>query len=334
MQEGQATMRSAVFRRLPQGLTSVALLVAVAACGGGANTTAAQAPPRAPAAAAPVQVSNCGADYRFDTPPRRIVTSSTIATEIVLALGARDRLVGTVAPGELLAEVAGEFAGVPIIAKSAFPPPSKETVFAANPDFVVSGYGDDYGPKALGDRAQLRAQGVNSYLLSGNCPGHTAVVEDTYADIRELGRVLGASAKAEDLAAKLQAEVDAIRPVSGEPTVFDYAGGLEKPSTAGSNGLLDDLIRRAGGRNIFPEVTSYAQISWEELVKRDPDAIVVEDQAFEPADKAIEFLTTYAPIKNVTAVKERRFIVIPVNDTQPGLRTPRALKALVDGLAK
>jgi iron complex transport system substrate-binding protein len=315
-------------------IVAIALL-AVAGCGQSAGPeTGAQAAAASPAQAAPLEVSNCGATYRFATPPQRIVTSSTIATEIVLALGARDRLVGAVAPGELLPEVAEAFKGVTVIAKSAFPPPSKETVFAADPDFVISGYGDDYGPKALGDRAQLDKEGVNSYLLSGNCPSHKATIEDTYTDLRELGRVLGAPARAEELVTKLKAEVDAVQPVSGRPTVFDYAGGLEKPATAGSNGLIDDLIRRAGGSNIFPEVTSYSQISWEELVKRDPDAIIVEDQAFEPADKAIEFLTSYEPIKNVTAVKEKRFIVIPVNDTQPGLRMGRALKTLVAGLAQ
>ncbi|GAA2896655.1 ABC transporter substrate-binding protein [Streptosporangium fragile] len=319
--------------RAAQALLAGTALFAAAACGRTESpTVAAQA--TAQSSAAPVEVNNCGAVYRFDSPPRRIVTSSTIATEIVLALGVRDRLAGTVAPGELLPEVAESFKGVNIIAKSAFPPPSKETVFAADPDFVVSGYGDDYGPKALGDRAQLQKEGVNSYLLSGNCPGHKATVEDTYTDIRELGRILGAEARAGELVAKLKAEVDAVQPVSGAPKVFDYAGGLEKPSTAGSNGLIDDLIRRAGGENVFPEVTSYSQISWEELVKRDPDAIVVEDQAFEPADKAIRFLTSYEPIKNVTAIKEKRFIVIPVNDTQPGLRSGRALKTLVAGLAK
>ncbi|GIH94681.1 ABC transporter substrate-binding protein [Planobispora siamensis] len=324
-------MRTVTSRAALALLAGTAVLAA--GCGGGeAPTAAAQVPART--SAAPVEVSNCGATYRFDGPPQRVVTSSTIATEIVLALGARDRLAGAVAPGELLPEVAPAFDGVNIIAKSAFPPPSKETVFAAGPDFVVSGYGDDYGPKALGDRALLREEGVNSYLLSGNCPGRKATVEDTYTDIRELGRILGAEAKAGELVTKLKTEVESVLPVSGTPKVFDYAGGLEKPSTAGSNGLIDDLIRRAGGENVFPEVTSYAQISWEELVKRDPDAIVVEDQAFEPADKAIAFLTSYEPIKNVTAIKEKRFIVIPVNDTQPGLRSGRALKTLVAGLTR
>lgn len=72
-------------------------------------------------------------------------------------------------------------------------------------------------------------------------------------------------------------------------------------------------------------------MSWEEVVKRDPDVIVVEDQAFEPADEAIAFMRSFGPLKGVTAVKENRFVAVPVNDTQPGIRGPRALKTLVAG---
>ncbi|WP_307962023.1 ABC transporter substrate-binding protein [Salinispora arenicola] len=86
---------------------------------------------------------------------------------------------------------------------------------------------------------------------------------------------------------------------------------------------------RAGASNAFPEVTGFGQVNWEELVKRNPDAILIEDQAFEPADTAIAFLTSYPPIQGVTAVKEKRFIVVPVNDNQPGLRSGRALQTIV-----
>ncbi|HEX2316801.1 MAG TPA: ABC transporter substrate-binding protein [Thermomonospora sp.] len=310
-------------------MVPVAVVVLLAAaCGGSAGTGAADA------SAAPVTVTNCGTAYRFAGTPERVVTSSTVATEVMLALGLRDRLAGTVAAKDIVPEYAAALRGVKVIAESAFPPPSKEVVYAANPDLVVSGYPDDYGPKALGDRATLQKEGVNSYLLSANCPGHKARIDDVYADVRALGQVFGVQDRAEALVRRLQGEVAAVRPVAGTPKVFDYAGGKEKPATSGSMALVDDLIRRAGGTNIFPDVTSYKQVSWEEVVRRNPDAILVEDQAFEPADKAIAFMKSYGPLRDVTAVKENRFIVIPVNDTQPGVRSGRALKTLTAGLAR
>ncbi|TDB76956.1 ABC transporter substrate-binding protein [Micromonospora sp. KC723] len=309
-------------------LIAGALSFTLVACGGPAGSTTATAGD----ASAAKTVTNCGQQYTFRQTPQRIVTSSTPATEIVLALGRRDRLVGTVAPGELLPEYAAGLQGVTIIAKKAFPPPSKETVLAVRPELVVSAYPDDYGPKALGDRAKLAEEGVNSYLLSGACPGHKATVEDTYADLKNLGELFGVPDTAEAVVTKLRGEVDAVKPVSGDPKVFVYSGGKEKPTTPGAHSLVDDLLRRAGATNAFPEVTGYGQVNWEELVKRNPDAILIEDQAFEPADAAIAFLTSYPPIQGVTAVQQRRFIVVPVNDNQPGLRAGRALRTIVAGL--
>ncbi|TDC71021.1 hypothetical protein E1193_29340 [Micromonospora sp. KC606] len=309
-------------------LIAGALSFTLVACGGPAESTTAGAGD----APGPKTVTNCGQQYTYRQTPQRIVTSSTPATELVLSLGQRERLVGTVAPGELLPEYAGDMQGVAIIAKKAFPPPSKETVLAARPELVVSAYPDDYGPKALGDRAKLAGEGVNSYLLSGACQGHKATLEDTYADLKNLGDLLGAADKADAVVTKLRGEVDAVKPVSGNPTVFVYSGGKDKPTTPGTHSLVDDLLRRAGASNAFPEVTGYGQVNWEELVKRDPDAILIEDQAFEPADAAIAFLTSYPPIQGVTAVKQKQFIVVPVNDNQPGLRSGRALRTIVAGL--
>lgn len=305
------------------------LALGLAACGG-TDPSGAPAPGRS---AVPSTVTNCGQSYTYSQAPQRIVTSSTPATEIVLALGARERLVGAVAPGDLLPEYAADFDGVQIIAEKAFPPPSKETVLAARPDLVVSAYPDDYGPKALGDRGTLADEGINSYLLSAACDGHKATVDDVYADLQALGTLLGADDQAQALVATLRGEIGAITPVGGTPTVFVFSGGTDQPSTPGSLALVDDLLTRAGATNAFPEVTGFGEVSWEELVKRDPDAILIEDQAFAPAADSIAFLTGYPPIQQVTAVKDRRFIVVPVNDNQPGLRSGRALRTIVDGLS-
>ncbi|GIH23613.1 lipoprotein [Acrocarpospora phusangensis] len=316
-------------------IVSLAVIALLAGCGTSGTEASAPAPAATAAAAAPgpVEVSNCGTVYTYARPPERIVTSSTVATEVVLALGLKDRMAGTVAANDIMTEYAADLTGIKVISESAFPPPSKEVVYSANPDLVVSGYPDDYGPKAMGDRAVLQKEGVNSHLLSASCPGNTASVEQTYDDLRALGRVFGVQDKAEQLVGALRAEVDAVTPVTPALRVFDYAGGKDKPLTSGASTLVYDLARRAGGENIFPETKEFGQVSWEELVKRDPQVIIVEDQAFEPADKSIEWMRSYAPIKGVTAVKENRFVVIPVNDLQPGLRSGRALKALAEGFA-
>ncbi|MFF3444909.1 ABC transporter substrate-binding protein [Streptosporangium sp. NPDC002721] len=326
--------------RMPIAAGALAAVL-LAGCGAQSGTNTMSASPGAPPATAPatasgagpLQVTNCGSVYTYTGTPERIVTSSTVATEVVLALGLRERLAGTVAAKDILKAYAADLDGVKVIAESAFPPPSREVVYSADPDLVVSGYPDDYGPKAMGDRAQLQKDGVNTHLLSASCPGHTASVEDTYTDLRDLGKIFNVEARAEELVTALKSEIDAVTPRTPALRVFDYAGGKEKPMMTGSTALYNDLFKRAGGENIFPEVTEFGQVSWEEIVKRDPEVIVVEDQAFEPADASIAWMRSYAPIRNVSAVRNDRFVVVPVNDLQPGLRSGRALRALAEGFA-
>ncbi|MEU8385597.1 ABC transporter substrate-binding protein, partial [Streptosporangium sp. NPDC048865] len=230
--------------RMPIAAGTLATVL-LAGCGAQSGTDATAASPGAPPAArpttsvtasgaGPLRVTNCGGVYTYTGTPERIVTSSTVATEVVLALGLKDRLAGTVAAKDILPAYAADLKGVKVIAESAFPPPSREVVYSAGPDLVVSGYPDDYGPKAMGDRARLRQDGVNTHLLSASCPGHTASVEDTYTDLRDLGRIFGVEARAEELVTALRSEVDAVTPRTPALRVLDYAGGKEKPLTTGS----------------------------------------------------------------------------------------------------
>src|SRR4051794_3788804 len=51
--------------------------------------------PSANASAEAVEVQNCGTDVTFTSPPQRVVTIKSTSTEMLLALGLGDRIVGT-----------------------------------------------------------------------------------------------------------------------------------------------------------------------------------------------------------------------------------------------
>ena len=332
----RALARDTSRRRTLAGAVAVAGLVLIAGCAG--DSTAAT--PSAESSAAtgfPLTISNCGRDYTYTAAPQRIVTTSLPATELVLALGLGDKLAGTVpANGSELPEYRAALAAAPKIAEKAWPAPGREVVLGANPDIVVSGYIDDYGKEALGDRAELAGQGLNSYLLQGSCGTAPAKADDILADIDNLGRIFAVADRADALRAKLAAQISAPVTAAGEPqSVFVYEGQEDKPLTDGADALVNDLITRAGGTTIFPEQKSFGEVSWEEVVKRDPDAIVIVAQGefLDPA-KATAFLSGNPVLRGVTAVKDKRFITIGVTDLQPGVRTGTALEALRTGLAK
>lgn len=308
--------------------TAMAAVLAVSACGGGTEQDSAPDEQS-------VEVDNCGTTYTFDQVPERVVSTSLPTTEMMLALGLADRLAGAVqAAGSLLPEYEEDFEGVPIIAESAFPPPSREVVLAAGPDLIVSGYPDDYGPQALGDRASLLEDGINTYLVSGSCDGVDNSLDNTYDDLRTLGRIFDVGDKAEELIERIESEAEAVDPVDGDaPVVLDlHSGAGQAPLTTGTTSLTDDLITRAGGTTAFPEVTEFTELSWEEIVERNPDVILVSDFTTLPGEETVDYLRSYGPIAGVTAVAEDNFIIVPGTSTEPGMANGAALATIAEGL--
>ena len=53
-----------------------------------------------------------------------------------------------------------------------------------------------------------------------------------------------------------------------KPSVFVYDSGDRTAFTAGGEGIGNDIVRRADGRNIFSDVhRTFADVSWEKVVQ-------------------------------------------------------------------
>ena len=95
-----------------------------------------------------------------------------------------------------------------------------------------------------------------------------------------------------------------------------------KPYTAGSDTFIDLLIVAAGGENVVT-FKNYAQISSEELVKQNPDIILLGDAKF---GTTVESVGKRAGWNAIAAVKNNK--VLPFDDDLASRPGPR----LVDGL--
>ena len=74
-----------------------------------------------------------------------------------------------------------------------------------------------------------------------------------------------------------------LAPAKDTPTVFYEIDATDptKPYTSGPGTFIDLVIRLAGGKNIGAELKdAFAQISSEELVKQNPDIIVLGDALY------------------------------------------------------
>ena len=153
------------------------------------------------------------------------------------------------------------------------------------------------------------------------CCSDSATFEDIYKDYEVLGNVFGVQDVAAQRVAAMQAKLDEVREKLGEDvyanpvTVFVYDSGEDGPFTA-CQGMPGDMIKRAGGISLFDDIEKgWATPSWEEVVARDPDVVLILDYG-EDAEEKREFLLTSDFTKNLRAVKEGKIYVANAADMQ------------------
>lgn len=325
-------MRFAVPPRL-RALAVAALLIPVAACGadsgsGGSRSGADSGPgSTAHRAGFPYTVTNCGVKTTYDAPPKRAVTLNQHATEIMLALGLSRSMVGTAYLDDHIAPAYKKaYDTVPVLAKEY---PSKERLLAANPDFVYGGYASAFDAKDGRARDDLAGSGIDTRLDIESCAKGKVTLDDLYREVTEVGRTFGVPDRAAAWVKRAKARVAAtaarlkgVKPVS----VMVYDSGDKAPFTAGGSGIGNEIITRAGGTNVFADLPkSFSDTSWEQVVARKPQAIVIYDYGGTTVAQKEKRLEDDPVLGDVPAVKNRRFAVMPLSNVVLGVRVPDAI---------
>ena len=234
----------------PRTLALAAVLALAGGCG--------RADVRAGEAAAITLTDDAGHTVSLPRPARRVVALFPSANETLVALGARDLLVGRTDFDTALDSLPSVGGGLD---------PNLERLAALRPDLVI-GWETD--------RPQLRER-----LESLGVPVFSVQTDDTtdvFRTIQNLGRLTGRTRSADSLAAKLRGEIDAVRAsVAGlpRPSVF-FVVWHDPPMTAGPKTFIGQLIGVAGGTILFPDATQpWPNVSMEEVVKRQPDVVIL-----------------------------------------------------------
>ncbi len=97
---------------------------------------------------------------------------------------------------------------------------------------------------------------------------------------------------------KVQERIGTIK----EPVrVFVYDSGTEKPFTSGRFGIPTAMIEAAGGINIMEDVEkSWTEVSWEPVIDRNPEVIVIVDYGDVTAEQKIAFVKENPAFKTST----------------------------------
>jgi iron complex transport system substrate-binding protein len=230
-------------------------------------------------------------EVRLAKPAVRVISLLPHATDLIVAMGAADRLVArtnydTAAGLRRLPSVGGGL------------DPSIEYIVSLRPDLVLSW--PDGGSRNLVTR--LGGFGVPVYTARN---GRVADVRPT---LERLGRLLGRETAADSLARAIERDIETVRAsVAGRPppSVL-YVISWDPLMAAGGTTFIHDMITAAGGRNVFGDVRAPAPlVSLEEVLRRQPEAIVFPRDAGVPTS-----LRSLPGWRDLRAVREGRVLAV------------------------
>ncbi|TWD83307.1 iron complex transport system substrate-binding protein [Kribbella amoyensis] len=290
-----------------------------------------------PQASDRVQVMRCGESVEYRKPERAVAYEGGSADKL-FSLGLVDQVAGYVMPpaNPPVSESpwAADYAKVKMLSDDLL---NKEVVVEARADLVVAGWRSGFSEQRGITPEILDGLSIQSFMHSESCynypgfPQKLPPFEALYSDLERLGQIFGVSGKATEVVGGLKQRVGKVveqAPKENPVSVFLYDSGTDQPFTAGNQVPPNDIIKLAGGRNIFAGLEQrWTQVGWEAVAKAAPEVIIILDYGDQPAAKKIEFLKTSARTKNLPAVKNNKFFVLDYNE---GISGPRN----IDGLEK
>ncbi|MBH3427569.1 ABC transporter substrate-binding protein [Pseudomonas alkylphenolica] len=287
----------------------------------------------------PLSVQSCNRQVTFNKAPEHALSHDINMTQMMLALGLRQRMVGYSGVSGWKAVTPAlrkELDGLPELAAKY---PSVETLLNANVDFFFAGW--DYGMRVGGDLTPqtLAPLGIAVYELTESCAfvmkRPPASLDDTYTDLRNLGRIFDVQDRAAALIGQMQQRVAAVQQQlpAKRPRVFLYDSGEDRAMTSGRLGMPQALIEAAGGRNVLDDIeASWTRVNWESVVERNPEVIVIVDYGEVSAAQKQAFLEQHPALQSVQAIRKKRFVVIPYVAATPSLENVDAIETIAASL--
>lgn len=246
--------------------------------------------------------------------PQRIVSLAPSVTEMLFAIGLNEEIVGVT-----------EFCDFPPVAltkpKVGYATPNLESIVGLQPQLV------------LAPRSFLRADLINKleqlkipiFILDP----HT--VEDIFAHIQLLGRMVGHSEEANAQAALMRKQLSNLSNRLADlprPSLL-YVLNSEPLITVGPGSFIHRLIELAGGRNAADQTSApYPRLTMEEVLRQNPDILLFPVGRQEGISQAEQ--DSWRRWTTLSAVKHGNLLQIDSDLlNRPGPRIIEGLKQLV-----
>ncbi|MGL5698512.1 MAG: heme/hemin ABC transporter substrate-binding protein [Kluyvera sp.] len=180
---------------------------------------------------------------------------------------------------------------------------SSEGILSLRPDTFITW--QDAGPQLVFD--QLRSQKVNVVTL----PRVPATVEQMYANIHALAKVLNTEARGDALVKDIRQRLQKVAQSSANKpapvnALFILSAGGSAPQVAGKGSVADAIMTLAGAHNVAQHL-QYRSYSAEALIAANPEVIIVTSQMVEGD---LNRMSTVAGITRTAAWKNQRIVIL------------------------
>lgn len=266
----------------------------------------------------------------YKNAPNKVVSLAGFATEMLLALGLEDKIVGYAwQDNAVLPQYKETFEKLQPLCNPGMDP-GKEKVLSMEPDIVLSWAStsnDDYF-----SYQNLTNSGILSYGFA--CEQEGATMESVYQDFINLGKIFRVEKRAEALVEEMKKNVaDVQQKLQGKEAVSVFVcdvGSSEEQAFTAGGGLVADIIKASGGKNSIDTTTkNWTRVSWEKIAEANPDWIVIDYYTNkEDVQGTIDFLKKHPALKDLKAVKEEKFITIGLTDISASERMDDTVQLL------
>ncbi len=229
--------------------------------------------------------------------PARIVSLSPSNTEILFALGLGDQVVG-----------ATKYCNYPPLVKElkdsgkievvgGYVEPDIERILTLHPDLVLAGQKHSNGAVSLLDK-----EGIPTFVVDPN--NLTSIIQS----IEKIGKITGKEVESSELCSRMESRIKAVSDkVSSLPkTRVLYIVWHDPVRTAGAGTFEDEIIEKAGGVNIFHDLSGYAQVDPEAIAVRNPEVIIACSGMGTGADKPMQWAEKERGLNQTDARKNGR----------------------------
>ncbi|MFZ2539675.1 MAG: ABC transporter substrate-binding protein [Oscillospiraceae bacterium] len=276
-----------------------------------------QAKEEKPQATDGMSFDNYGSEVKINQIPKKVITMGPPASELFCALGIDDKIIGNTLDNHSRGALPEYRTAYEKIPELNYGSATREAVLSSEADFIY-GISWEFGSEGL-DKEEMAKYGITVYENAAKS------FEEQYKEISDIGKIFGVEEVAEAFIENQKIRIEKITlavDTMVKKRVLVYDSGEKGIFTSSGSNFESLLIEKAGGENIFSDITEkeWITVSSEEVLARNPEIIIVHDYDSPSVEFKIEQIRKDPVLSQTDAVKNDKIFAISLENALPGPR--------------